>query len=97
MFFLLAVFVNNMAEQEQYYIPNVLKKPQRISICQFVQPVEQLNSSILQLPCWYHSLLNTKTSTVPMNVLFAEADLASHVLRMCPHMWQDQFNLHKKV
>jgi hypothetical protein len=32
----------------------------------------------------------------PANVLFSEADLASHVLRMCPIQWQDQFNLHKK-
>jgi hypothetical protein len=32
----------------------------------------------------------------PANVPFTEADLASHVLRMCPHAWQDQYNLHKK-
>jgi hypothetical protein len=31
-----------------------------------------------------------------MNVLFAEADLSSHVLQMCPYAWQDQYNLHKK-
>jgi hypothetical protein len=30
------------------------------------------------------------------NVPFTEADQASHVLRMCPHAWQDQYNLHKK-
>jgi hypothetical protein len=30
-----------------------------------------------------------------MNVSFAKADLASHILWMCPHMWQDQFNLHE--
>ncbi len=54
MFHLLTVFPNNAAEQERYYITNVLKKPQRISICQFVQRVEQLNSYILQLPCWYY-------------------------------------------
>jgi hypothetical protein len=29
-------------------------------------------------------------------VPFAEADLASHVLRMCPYTWQDQYNLHEK-
>jgi hypothetical protein len=32
----------------------------------------------------------------PVNVLFTEADLASHVLQMCLHQWQDQYNLHKK-
>ncbi len=30
------------------------------------------------------------------NVPFSEADLASQVLRMCPHQWQDQYNLQEK-
>ena len=89
-FHLLTKFPNNAAEQERYYITNVLKKPQRVSICQFVQRVEQLNFYILQLPCWYYSP-SVKSNTIPMNVLFPEADLLSHVLRM-----QDQYNLHKK-
>ncbi len=89
MFHLLTVFPNNAAEQERYYIMNVLKKSQRISICQFVQRVEQLNSYILQLPCWYYSP-SVKTNTIPMNLPFAKADLASHVLQMCPYTWQDQ-------
>jgi hypothetical protein len=29
-------------------------------------------------------------------VPFNEADLVSHILRTCPYMWQDQFNLHEK-
>jgi len=95
MFHLLTVFPNNVAEQEKYYITNVLKKSQHISICQFVQRVEQLNSYIAQLPCWYYSS-SVKVKTVPMNVSFVEADLASHVLRMCPYTWQDQYNLHEK-
>ncbi len=48
---LLTVFANNAAEQEQYYITIVLKKPQHVSIHQFVQHVEQLNSYISQLLC----------------------------------------------
>jgi hypothetical protein len=95
MFHLLTVFPNIVAEQERYYITNVLKKPQCVSICQFVQRVEQLNSYVLQLPCWYYSP-SVKVKTVPMNMSFPEADLASHVLRMCPYTWQDQYNLHKK-
>jgi hypothetical protein len=31
-----------------------------------------------------------------VKVSFTEADLASHVLRMCPHQWQDQYNLQEK-
>jgi len=90
MFHLLTVFPNNVAEQERYYIMNVLKKPQCVSIHQFVQHVEQLNSYISQLPCWYYSP-NVKIMTFPMNVSFAKADLASHVLQMCPYTWQDQY------
>jgi hypothetical protein len=68
---------------------------QRVSIRQFVQRVEQLNSYIAQLPCWYYSP-SVKVKTVPMNMSFTEADLASHVLQMCPYTWQDQYNLHEK-
>jgi hypothetical protein len=32
----------------------------------------------------------------PANVPFTEADLASHVLQMYPHQWQDQYNLQEK-
>jgi hypothetical protein len=93
MFHLLIVFPNNAAEQERYYITNVLKKPQRVSIRQFLQHVEQLNSYISQLSCWYYSP-SVKVKTVPANVSFPEADLVSHV--MCPYTWQDQYNLHEK-
>jgi hypothetical protein len=30
------------------------------------------------------------------NVQFTKADLASHILRMCPHQWQDQYNPQEK-
>jgi hypothetical protein len=33
---------------------------------------------------------------MPANVPFSKADLASHVLQMCPHQWQDQYNLQEK-
>jgi hypothetical protein len=95
MFHLLTVFPNNPAEQEKYYLFNVLKKPQRVSVRQFIQRVEQLNAYVAQLPCWYFSP-SYVTGMMPANVPFTEADLASHVLRMCPHQWQDQYNLHKK-
>jgi hypothetical protein len=48
MFHIFAVFPNNTAEQERYYITNVLKEPQCVSIHQFVQRVGQLNSYISQ-------------------------------------------------
>jgi hypothetical protein len=41
MFHLLTAFPINAAEQEKYYVTNVLKKPQRINIRQFVRHVAQ--------------------------------------------------------
>jgi hypothetical protein len=52
MFHLLTAFPINAAEQEKYYISNVLKKPQRINVHQFVRRVEQLNAYIVQMPCF---------------------------------------------
>jgi hypothetical protein len=79
MFHLLTAFPINVAEQERYYISNVLKKPQRINVRQFVRCVEQLNAYIAQRPCFYYSP-NANVSTKP----FTEAELGAHVLRMCP-------------
>ncbi len=92
---LLTVFPNNAAEQEKYYLSNMLKKPQQVAVCQFVQRVEQLNAYVLQLSCWYYSP-SYVTGMLLANVSFTEADLASHVLRMCPHQWQGQYNLQEK-
>jgi hypothetical protein len=92
MFHLLTAFP---AEQEKFYITNVLTKPQRVNVHQFVHPVEQLNAYITQMPCFYYSP-NVNTSTKPENFPFTEAELGSHVLRMCPIQWQDQYNMNKK-
>jgi hypothetical protein len=95
MFHLLTAFPINAAEQEKYYISNVLKKPQRIKVRQFVWRVEQLNAYITQMPCFYYSP-NANASTKPENVLFMEAELGAHVLCMCPLLWQDQYNMNEK-
>jgi hypothetical protein len=94
-FHLLTAFPVNAAEQEKYYISNVLKKPQRINVRQFVRRVEQLNAYITQMPCFYYSP-NANASTKPENVPFTEAELGAHVLRMCPLQWQDQYNMNEK-
>jgi hypothetical protein len=95
MFHLLTAFPINAAEQEKYYITNVLKKPQRVNVRRFVRLVEQLNAYIAQMPCFYYSP-NTNASTKPENVPFTEAELGSHVLCMCPIQWQEQYNMNKK-
>ncbi len=95
MFHLLTAFPINAAEQEKYYITNVLKKPQRINVRQFVRRVEQLNAYIAQMSCFYYSP-NANASTKPENFPFQEIELGAHVLRMCPLAWQDQYNLNQK-
>jgi hypothetical protein len=49
----------------------------------------------MQLPCWYYSP-SYNAGMMPANVPFSEADLASLILRMCLHQWQDQYNLQEK-
>jgi hypothetical protein len=74
---------------------NVLKKPQRVNVRQFVWQVEQLNAYVAQMPRFYYSP-NKNASTKPKNVPFTEAELGAHVLRMCPLPWQDQYNMNEK-
>ncbi len=47
------------------------------------------------MPCFYYSP-NANANTKPENIPFTEAELESHVLRMCPLQWQDQYNMNKK-
>jgi hypothetical protein len=47
------------------------------------------------MPCFYYSP-NANANTKPEKVLFTEAELGSHVLRICPIQWQGQYNLNKK-
>jgi hypothetical protein len=95
MFHLLTAFPINAAEQEKYYILNILKKPQRVNVHQFVHRVEQLNAYISQMPSFYYSP-NANASTKPENIPFMEAELGAHMLHMCPIQWQDQYNMNKK-
>jgi hypothetical protein len=83
MFHLLTMFPNNAVEQERYYLTNMLKKPHSISMHQFVQRVEQLNSYIVQLPCWYQSS-SAKPIMFLANVPFTEADLVTFY--RCAHL-----------
>jgi hypothetical protein len=54
-FHLLDMFPSDAAEQQRFYISNVLKKPQRVPVRYFFQQVEQLNSYLSHLPCTYES------------------------------------------
>jgi hypothetical protein len=88
---LLRVFRHDAGEALKYYITNTLKKPNRVSIRQFFVRVEQLNSYLETLPCLFNS---PKANQVTKKVLpLDDADLATHLLRMCPAKWQTQYDL----
>eukprot|EP00804_Cyclotella_cryptica_P017240 CCRYP_013145-RA/>CCRYP_013145-RA protein AED:0.36 eAED:1.00 QI:0/0/0/1/1/1/2/0/310 len=95
MFHLLQEFRHDAGEALKYYITNTLKKPNRVSIRQFFVQVEQLNSYLETLPCLYYS---PKANQATKKVLpLDDADLATHLLRMCPAKWQTQYDLTKNT
>ena len=90
-FHLLQVFCHDVGETLKYYITNMLKKPNRVLIRQFFVRVEQLNSYLETLPCLFNS---PKANQATKKVLpLEDADLATHLLRMCPAKWQTQYEL----
>ncbi len=69
-------------EALKYYITNTLKKPNQVSIHQFYVQVEHLNSYLKMLPCLFYS---PKANPTTKEVLpLDDADLTTHLLRMCP-------------
>eukprot|EP00804_Cyclotella_cryptica_P027692 CCRYP_010292-RA/>CCRYP_010292-RA protein AED:0.22 eAED:0.57 QI:0/0/0/1/1/1/2/0/395 len=78
-------------EAQRYYISNGLKKPNRVPIRQFVQRVQQLNDYLVLFPCLYQS--NRATPATKKVGPIDDADLAGHILRMCPGTWQAQYEL----
>ena len=89
------VFRHDAGEALKYYITNTLRKPNRIPIRQFLVRVEQLNSYLETLPCLHYSpSANQATKQV---LPLEDADLATHLLRMCPAKWQTQYDLTEKT
>ena len=91
MFHLQHVFRHDTDKALKYYITNTWRKPNWIPIHQFLVQVEQFNSYLKTLTCLYYSpSANPATKKVlPLD----DADLAMHLLRMCPAKWQTQYNL----
>ena len=86
-FHLLTTFSNDATKMEWFYISNRLEKPNRAPFQQFVHRIQQLNSYLDLFSCLYYSKL-TKVMK-----LFDDVDLPSHILRMVPRHWQDQYEL----
>ncbi len=90
-FHLLTVLWSVATETQRFYISKGLKKPNQVPIRQFVQRIQQLNGYFNLLPCLFYSKPATKFTKVVQ--AFDDVDLASHILRMVPRNWQDQYEL----
>ncbi len=72
-----------------------MKKPNWVLIHQFFIRVEQLNSYLETLPCLFYS---PKANPTTKEILpLDDADLATHLLHMCPARWQAQYDLSKNT
>jgi hypothetical protein len=94
-FHLQQVFRHDVDEVLKYYITNMLRKLSWNLIHQFLVRVKQLNSYLETLPCLYYSpsVNHAMKQELPLD----DADLATHLLRMCPSKWQTQYKLAEKM
>jgi hypothetical protein len=88
----LTVFPADAAEKQCYYMQQTIKKPQRVTVHQFVSCMGVLNDCLAYLPTVFDSLMAI-AGTKKMNVLFNEADLAKIMLNSVRSSWVNQYNM----
>ena len=88
----LTVLPADAAEKQRFYVQQVVRKPQRVTIRQYMSRMGVLNDYIAHLPSIYYSP-KAVSSTVKGNVIFGEGELASIILASTPQSWQNQYNL----
>jgi hypothetical protein len=88
----LTVFSADAAKRQQFYIQQVVRKPQRATVRQHISQMGVLNDYVKHLPT-----LEDSSKAVPTmnkgNIPFGEADLPTIVLSPDPMLWQNQYNL----
>jgi hypothetical protein len=82
----LTVFLADATEKQHYYMQQMIKKPQKVTVNQFMSHIGVLNDYLAYLPMVFDSLMAV-AGTNKMNVLFNEADLARIVLNLVPSSW----------
>jgi hypothetical protein len=88
----LTVFSADAAKRQQFYIQQVVRKPQRATVRQHILQMGVLNDYIKHLPMLKDSLKavpTMKKGSIP----FGKANLAAMVLLSVPMLWQNQYNL----
>ncbi len=88
----LTVFSADAAERQQFYIQQVVRKPQRATVQQHILRMGVMNDHVKHLPT-----LKDSSKAVPLtkkgNIPFGKADQAAIVLSSVPISWQNQYNL----
>ncbi len=88
----LTIFPIDAAEKQHYYMMQTVKKPQRVTVRQYMAQMDILNFYLAHLPTVFNSSMaveGTKKGNVPFN----EADLAGIVLNSVPVSWLNQYNM----
>ncbi len=88
----LIVFPADAAEKQHYYMQQTIKKPQQVTVRQFVLRMGVLNGYLAYLPTVFDSSMAI-AGTKKMDVPFNEADLAGIVLNSVPSSWVNQYNM----
>jgi hypothetical protein len=88
----LTVFPAGAAEKQHYYMQQTIKKPQQVTVHQFVSRMGVLNDYLAYLPTVFDSSMAI-AGTKKMNMPFNEANLARIVLSLVPSSWVNQYNM----
>jgi hypothetical protein len=88
----LTVFPADAAEKQHYYMQQTIKKPQQVTVRQFMSCMGVLNDYLAYLPMVFDSSMAV-AGTKKLNVPFDEADLARIMLNWVPSSWVDQYNM----
>ncbi len=88
----LTIFPVDTAERQHYYMTQMVKKPQRATVHQYMACMGVLNDYISHLPMVFNSPMAVE-GTKKGNVPFDEADLAGIVLNSVPVYWMNQYNM----
>jgi hypothetical protein len=88
----LTVFPADATEKQHFYMQQMVKKPQRVTIRQYMACIGIFNDYLAFLLMVYNFSMAVE-GTKKGNVLFNEADLARIVLNLVPVSWVNQYNM----
>ncbi len=88
----LTIFLVDAAEKQRYYMVQTVKKPQQVTVHQYMARMGVLNDYLAHPPTVFSSSLaveGMKKGNVPFN----EAVLAGIILNSVPVSWLNQYNM----